>query len=428
MLAGAAIVNGYPLVFYDSADYIEMSLTNGPIAYRTMPYALTVMKIHLGISLWPVVALQALLAAWTIHETMAAFGPRLGRVGYVAMVAFLAFATSLPWYAGQLMPDFFAGLMGLAVIVLAFDRTLAGWRHLLLAAIAVLGGIGHASLMLLLIVVSLAALVLFLAVRRASWRPKPWTLLAATLATVALVPGLHFVATGRAFYSQSGEIFMLARLIQDGIAKKYLDAVCPTPELKLCLYKDRLPPSANDYLWHVDSIFGSIGSWEYSGPESQKIVLGSLRRFPLDHLRAAFSLAAQQAIEFRTGDGTNAQVEATPFIINRYFPGEIHAYLNALQQRERIDFEAINRLHVPVAVVAQLALLVLAVLLWRRGDRLGAALCMATLAVLLLQAAITGALSNPNHRYQSRIIWIAPLMAWLMWRRWRWARHDAIPQ
>jgi peptidoglycan/LPS O-acetylase OafA/YrhL len=65
---------------------------------------------------------------------------------------------------------------------------------------------------------------------------------------------------------------------------------------------------------------------------------------------------------------------------------------------------------VPVALAAVLALPVIVLLSrGRRVRRSAAALALFVLLVLAGNAVICGVLSNPHARYQSRLIWLAPL-------------------
>jgi lipoprotein signal peptidase len=82
------------------------------------------------------------------------------------------------------------------------------------------------------------------------------------------------------------------------------------------------------------------------------------------------------------------------------------AYVWARQQQGKVHFGVVNAIHVPVAILAQIALIVLLVLSVRRR-RWNAAILLGFIMVALLgNAFICGALSNPHDRYQSRLIWL----------------------
>ncbi len=411
LLAAPALVNGYPLVFYDSADYIDMSFTLQPVIYRTMPYALVLLPAHPLASLWIVVALQCLLAAWVIVVAVRVFLPGASSWTACILTALLAVLTALPWYAGQIMPDFLGGLLALALAALLFARPMLGWpTRIGLFAVALMAAAAHATFMLLAIGLALAMLLVWLALRRL--RPGlAFLALPALIAAggVGTTVAVHYAASGRPFISQSGDVFLLARFMQDGLVKPYLDRVCPSPDYKLCAYRDRLPGSANDFLWAYDNLLDKIGGWQGAQDEAGRIVRGSLAAFPLRHLVAALRDVGAQLAEFDTGDGTWSQLDATAVAVARHFPGELPAYMNALQQRDRFDFARINLVHAPAAIVGMAGLAVLGLARWRRRDLAGAGLALTLALAVLGNAAICGVLSNPGDRYGSRMVWIGTL-------------------
>ena len=84
----------------------------------------------------------------------------------------------------------------------------------------------------------------------------------------------------------------------------------------------------------------------------------------------------------------------------------------AYQQHHDIDFAAINRLHVPVALASMLAVVaILAIAIWRRRlDDLALLAATVTLA-LLGNAFVCGVISGPHDRYGARLAWVASFVA-----------------
>lgn len=80
-------------------------------------------------------------------------------------------------------------------------------------------------------------------------------------------------------------------------------------------------------------------------------------------------------------------------------------------QLTRQLFDRFNLVHVPVALLSVLGLLPAAIWSWRNGRPDLAALALFVFLALLGNAFICGALSNPHDRYQSRLVWLAPLVA-----------------
>ena len=113
-----------------------------------------------------------------------------------------------------------------------------------------------------------------------------------------------------------------------------------------------------------------------------------------------------------TGEGTNGWIPHTYGIMEHYLPAQLKPMRAAHQQHWDINFAAINRVHVPVALVSISAVFaMLGHAIWRRR-RDDLALLAATVAVALLgNALVCGIISGPHDRYGARMAWLATLVA-----------------
>jgi hypothetical protein len=120
-------------------------------------------------------------------------------------------------------------------------------------------------------------------------------------------------------------------------------------------------------------------------------------------------------VRVATGEGVLNTIWHTYGIMERYTPSVLPAMRAARQQQNEIRFEAMNAVHVPIAL-ASMALLPLIMLfaLWRRSFREVGLLAFTVMLAILANAVVCGALSNAHDRYGSRIIWLAPLVAVLV--------------
>lgn len=406
-----ALWNGSILFYWDSVDYVYLPFTEALPVYRTMPYGVFAGLGRLAGSLWAVVAAQSVLVAYVLHESLAVFAPRPTWRVLPPLVLLLSVLTALPWRAGQLMPDVFAGLVILGIATLAFGAgRLSLGRRLPLAGVVMVAVSVHTSH----IGVG-AGLVVALAgigwLTRRFWpelKPRLGLAAAAVAMGVMLVAGIHWVTVGRPFITQPASVLMLARLVQDGIAKRFLDDHCQKGSpFRLCKFRNLLPKTANSFLWEPNSVARQLGGWKAMEGEASTILTESLEEYPLLHVEAAARLTVEQATMFRTGDGIVRDVGwLIGDTLRRYYPAAYLAFKTS-RQNEGIDFDEVNALHVPVQAAAQLLLPLAAVVAWRRRDRLAFGLVAAILLALLGNAFVCGALSNPNDRYQNRIAWLA---------------------
>lgn len=406
LLLVAALINGYPLLFPDSGNYMALSIVAEELPYRTLVYAALMTVLGAQWTLWGVVAFQSLCIVWLLHQGIDLLVPRYRAPWLAGLALGLALLTGLPWYVGQIMPDVFSGALILAAgLLVAYGDRLSPWRQALLALILALGTAIHASHL----PVALALVVAGLLVLRLLRRPARAIALptAALLLGVIAIPAVHYLETGRAYMHKGGEIFLFARLVEDGIVARYLNEHCPLPDTVLCAFRDQLPSTHNGYLWDDTQAFEMAGGWEQSGPESRRIMLATLQHYPGMHLLTALRSFGRQLVMVRTGDYLRSSFRHNAVVLEIMLPWEAVQYHNALQQRQALQlFDELNWIQVPVALASCLALAWLAFHLWPR-DRRASLFAAMILIGLLANALSCGILSNPQDRYQNRVVWTA---------------------
>ena len=138
------------------------------------------------------------------------------------------------------------------------------------------------------------------------------------------------------------------------------------------------------------------------------IVQRSLAEYPVWQAEAALAATAQQLALVATGEGSDVWIPHTYGIIERYIPAQVQPMRAAHQQRSQLDFAAINRVHIPVALASMVLLLFMfGYGLWRQKlDDL--TLLAGTVSLALLgNAFICGVISGPHDRYGARLAWVA---------------------
>jgi hypothetical protein len=408
LLMAPALWNGFPLIFPDTGGYLDRPLLHTLGLGRSALYGLF---LYSGIpfAFWLNAALQSALTAWLLMVTMRTNG--LGARPWLAVVivAFLTVATSLPWFAGQLMPDILFPAAVLSVYLLAFRlENLSRAERFALAAVIALAIPSHMAAAGMCVAV-IAALWLLSLVKRLAL-PKA-QLLFATLsvaAGIALCPISNLAITGNFVFTPGGSTFLFGRLIEDGIVARYLDEACPDASLHLCGYRATLPDDADGWLWDNDSPFRSVGDETSWASEERTITLASIERYPFMHASTAVTAAVTQFFSFQTEVGVDNN-GPTIYMFGEHFPNFFTQFLSARQQKDRFDVGPLNYLHVPVAGLSILALGL--ALTFRRRLILSdetAALCLTILLALAANATICGVFSHPVDRYQSRLVLLAP--------------------
>ncbi len=416
MFLSVAIWNGFPLIFYDTGAYVLEGLGHVFFVERAPVYAEFLFLAGARFSLWPVVVVQALMTSYLILEVARIEVPGLTLRALVAIGALLSLFTGIAWYAGQVEPDIFTPMVILGAWLLLFRSerlSKAGrYRVMTLTGLAVACHPSHLGLLAGLVIVAAFLKVV------SRWRlPRPnlrLGLMALATALSLIVVG-NFVMTGKLFLTKSGSVFLFARLMQDHIVKQLMDDTCPpagTINWRLCAYKNRLPKSANAWLWGENSGFHALGGFtsQTQQDEDGRIIVESLKRYPAMHLRAAVSDSMLQLVQFKTGDGIEPQLSILEPNFQRIIPRQVPAYLEARQQRGLIRFKTLNLIHVPVGAMSVLGLLLLLQHAAVRRSWEAASLPALVLLGLIGNAVICGTFSNPHDRYQSRIVWLPTLV------------------
>ncbi|HVV26665.1 MAG TPA: hypothetical protein VHC40_01745 [Rhizomicrobium sp.] len=417
MFLTAAFWNGFPLIFYDTGAYVLEGLGHVFLVERSPVYADLLFLAGGHFSLWPIVVLQAAMTGYIVLETARCEVPGLTLGGLLGIGAILSTLTGISWYAGQVEPDCMTPLVILGMWLLLFRTARLGRvRVRWVAGLTGLAVAAHPSHMGLIAGLLIAAGLLRLAVRWKPDLPRPDMKhgLAGLAASLLLVVAGNFSLTGHLFISKSGSVFVFARTMQDGIVKRLLDETCPPAghaDYRLCAYKNRLKKRADAWLWG-NSGFRALGG--FSGVQQQeedrRIILDSLMRYPLMHVRAAVYDSVLQFLMFRTGDGIEPQEWVLEQGFRRMIPGQMNAYLGARQQRGLLRFKTINLVHVPVGAMSILGMLLLLQHVAVRRNWSEGVLPALVLLGLIGNAIICGTFSNPHDRYQSRVIWLPTLV------------------
>ena len=119
-----AVWNGYPIVFADTGTYLAQAIHRFAGWDRPVFYSVFMLPLHATVTLWPVVVVQAVVAAWILWLVCRALLPQISRAAFVGGTAILAVATWLPWMVSELMPDVFAPLLVLVVCLLTWSLEL----------------------------------------------------------------------------------------------------------------------------------------------------------------------------------------------------------------------------------------------------------------------------------------------------------------
>ena len=346
---------------------------------------------------------QALAAGVVMVATLGAFGGLPARRTTAALIV-LAGASTVAPTSFFVIPDIFAGLLiaSMVLLTVATSRLSLGVR-LLCAAIATFAVTAHASHIPLAAGMTILGLG-WVAVRRYSNRPLPqWTW--AWVVAPLVIGGLTTLAVNRIGFGESSLTakrypFALARSVNDGPARWYLEKRCPELRYTICtLYPHGLPQGgALEFLWGKDGVveLASPAQMDRIRAEEAEIVLAAARNYAGHEARRLTFNVVRQLASFRP------------------YPFESRLILDQTGTPQIAPAPQPNRgiLHI-ISILTAISVAIGAVWLgWAFFEKRSFRPVIALMFLGILGNAVTVVvLSAVAHRYQTRVVWLIPLFA-----------------
>jgi len=387
-------------------------------------------------SLWLVVIFQGLLMAAFINIIIyKLLNTKYSVLLSLLLIAILSFFTGLPVYISHLMPDIYLSIAFLGYFLLLTESRLHWIWILLISLVTFYSTIVHFSNLPILSGTVLAATVLFYLIRKYKFVqiiPKRLIVVGLVLLLSWLsIPTIN-ASYGIGFkYSRVSNIVFTARLIMPGIFADYVSDKCEEePDFFLCEFKNSIPDyDRYDYfLWHdtsflykgdCEGIKGFADCWILKDSIYGSVVNGIMQHSKY-RLQFASDVAEQYIKQLHTFDlGTNPSFGEKSHInypIKKYFPGEHQQYLKARQQIYGISWPLRN-LFQQILVVISLAIIIFFFVVRRLRVSLPeniSSLLYFYLLLVLANAGLISILSVVVGRYQGRIIWLIPTIAFIL--------------
>jgi hypothetical protein len=438
ILSLAAIVYGRAFIYHDSGTYylygqhIASEIVQAAkfsradmlpfgdfekdyVGARSPSYSLVLYLSSFIDGLSGIVIVQSVSAAWVL---LLLFKSAVGAhfiSSYLFCLALLSVASSLSYFACFAMPDVYAGVGALAAVTWAlFGDRMTRLEAASLCFIVALSASFHPTIPLLLVAaacigVAAAALLRAGPPRLASRLGIVCVAVFAGWLTGPLYRTAEQLVFRHALYAPP---FVTARLLGDGTGLAYLDETCPhTTVSVLCNIPMQRPVDSDAFLWGTAEQGGVYrvvdpGTRMALRSEQLRFVASVILAHPLEQLRASLLNAWQQLVAFEVAEPLWDPKTQASFSLFRQFDPRV---ANGVQFAGE-DVLAVLR-QVLTAVSALGCVLFVGLASRRRFDRTQMrvlALTLAMMAVVVVNAAICGALSKPWPRYEARAIWLLP--------------------
>jgi hypothetical protein len=419
-----ALYNQFPLTYPDSGNYLEnaqslVRLQRPWFFFRPLTYGAFLVPFASPYGLWLIPLVQGGLVAWVVDLCLRAVGRPLPTGRFLALFAGLSLFTSLAWFSGQIMPDIFTGLVILLCFLAVWGEERLSRRERWAAGTLLAFAIGtHLSHFPLYGLLAVPALTLRLALDPGSREPRAlgplgFRVLAPAVAAAGFLVGSNLYFHREPVLSRSSSLFALAHLVGDSLAQAYLDRACPAKGYLICAERNSLRAEVDWFLWDAE------GTWRRHEADLQRgdstflteasdIVRGTLRQEWRAAVAASLRNTAVQVGTFGLHRGELAYSGSVDRALARLDAASARGYQASRQLRGALPLDAIN---VVQYGAVGLGLLVLAIALPKlRGSpvrRLATIVCLG----VLLNAVVMASLARVHPRYQSRVVWLVPLVA-----------------
>lgn len=426
LLAGVAFCwiafkNRYPLIYPDTGTYIVTGWQKYVPLDRPIGYGLFLKMTSMRESLWFTILAQGILTSYTIWLFIRSFvsSISLRRTVFVLAAALLSVASALPVKTGIILPDIFTPLTLLMSAVLLLRTQDISRLHIAIAAIVVVTGCCfHHSNAYILVLLLIFTLLL-------KWRKRVAFQLVERkriLFYIALFPvwwlaaGLiTYAYDGKFYVSRNGDVFLAGHFVHDGTMRKFLCEKCKeTPNYPMCESKDSLVNL--DFLWDGNrSPLYKYGGWMNSNGIFGAIctdILTTPKLWPwLAH--HAVGQSAEQFFNFHLSANFESpycnQWSSPHMAVSYFYANEYNQFCYTEQNQEILNYDAQNTRQSWLLFISAGSIILFLFAYRNQFPRLVQLIVFLFLA-LYSNAFVCGAISIINPRYQTRVIWLLPLI------------------
>ena len=424
-----ALLNGYPLLSQDSATHLYSGKQGFLPVDRPYYYGFFIRQISMNASLWLPVIVQAFFVYGIILLFIRKYlgMPALKSIlTTTLLILVLCGTTSLAVFTSYLLPDVFAGIGVLGVILLLgppntpLETVFLGGTVLFSASV-------HLSHVPLLSFTAFCCI--FLGAWKTNWMRRLFKSSILILCIWLIIPTLNLIIFQKFVLSESSYVFLTARISQTGILKEFQEKHPLLVPKELVLEKEQIPLSALTFLWNPSSPLYKNCPLPAKQTENEpaytcfryknriyKTLLNDMLSDRIIFQRLAWvsliswkdQLSSFHITDLLMRDSKHSPGSELCKMVKFIYPAELGQFQQSAQFNREMDYGIMNRLFFWNVLGGTFVLLIS--LGWKYPSR--ALVCILLLSISV-NAALCGCLSDVSDRYQARILWLIPLLVFL---------------
>jgi hypothetical protein len=411
-----ALYNGFPLAEGDTGAYIQQAIYPHFASDRTPFYGLFIRVTSLWTSLWFPVAAQCLLLSYLVLKYIKHFqngvGVSLNYTGFsltlLTVITIVSF-TCVSWVTAYLMPDIFAGILLLAVLLYISDERgslLSKGIYLVIIFFAIAM---HNSHFLIIVLFSLILIIWSVIKNNRALAKRSATLLAVCVAVFTIMCSMNAAKKHGFVFSRGKDIFLMAKFCETGILARYLDENCDRKSYKICAFKNNLPTSLTDFLWAAESPLYKMGGWDSSKEEYSNIahdILTTPRYAAMFAEKSVISTLKELTRVQAPGELSWQGKDTEPWKkVKQYFADELNEYSTSLQNTHTLNGGACNLAYSLFFILSTIWILLFYPTIMNKELSF---IYGCILLFFIINACVTSTFSMVINRFQYRIFWILP--------------------
>jgi hypothetical protein len=362
-----------------------------------------------------ILLIQSLVAYLIIYNFLEKFFQN--KNGWFVFLSFSLFClcTPLPWLFIQLMPDLFTSIAFFTALLFLRSKDVSS--SIFFALILVFSLVMHTSNVLLFFLFSGGIFVLRKKITVFEFIEKRFLqLFVISIVAVSCIVATNFYANKKYTLGSASHVFLMGKLSENGVLKKYLDKYCGKEPNALCVYKDKLPEHGWDFVWESDGAFAHSGGWNHSDSLYNKIIRKTITDPELlsANIVASIKATANQFVLTGAGDGMGKidTMKTLAVEMKQYYPHDYRRLVTvSKQQKEEIDFSTYNKWY---NIFQWLSIFTALILVIKQQNKLHKVMFLMTLFYALCNAFVTGALVNVLVRLNTKGIIVLVAMSILI--------------
>lgn len=419
-LSYPCILNGFPLVFGDTGTYLKSANELFIPADRSFMYGFFIRYTSITDRLiFTIITQSALVSISIYYMTISFFQEKILR-NYSIAIFLTALLSAIPWFSSQLMPDFSVGICSLMIMTFMIRNKFSYKENLFIIIFLTLLISLHSSNILLSIPLAIFSCATSFIINKDK-------LLAIKKILIILIPiALSVIFLSSASYKNYkklailpyGNVMMLARLMDGGVAMDYLKINCnKNTDYKVCqilpeilkFYKEEKdlgsPPgyASDKFLW--GGLNDSIGGFPETQKYASKIINESISNNPLKFFMDSLNGSMIQLKKVKIGDSFDPEPVGSPTYhsLMQWYGKKIYGYNESSQFKNGLNFRYINKLFILSFIILFSITMIMTI---KTKNKLLIYFVLCALVTYIINSVICGSLSAVHERYNARILWI----------------------